>query len=303
MAQILDYSAGYPGAAQIKRLGYIGGIRYLRKEGSSRVKPLTTAEVLDYRTHGLQLALVYQHVDKARPTQGRLAGRHDAEWAAARAREVGIEPRVIYFAVDFDAVPSTVAEYFRGAAAVLGVEKVGAYGGYKVLAYLFDQGLIRWGWQTVAWSGGRREARAHLLQKLGQITCNGISCDVNDVLKADYGQHPSPTPQEDDDMAYTEKQLEDITYRAVHNLLVDAHSEVPGMGVGAAKALRGILEGLPVTVDETALAALADPLAERLAAAGVGGGITPDQIANALRGVLAQTHLEVRQDAIETGAR
>jgi hypothetical protein len=115
MAQILDYSFGYPGAIYVQRLGYVGVIRYLRKEGTSRVQPITAAESADMLAYGLAVALVYQHVTKSRPTQGRAAGRHDAEWALAQAREVGIEPRCVYLSVDFDAVPSAVTEYFAGA--------------------------------------------------------------------------------------------------------------------------------------------------------------------------------------------
>ncbi|HEU5475828.1 MAG TPA: glycoside hydrolase domain-containing protein [Actinophytocola sp.] len=294
MAQILDYSAGYPGAENVRRMGFAGVIRYLRKEGSSRVRPLTAAEVADMRARGLGIALVYQHVSTSRVSQGRAAGRHDANWALSQARAVGIEPRAIYFAVDYDAGPGTVVEYFRGACDVLGVGRVGGYGGFRVVGHLFDLGLIRWGWQTVAWSAGRREGRAHLFQRLGQISCGGIRCDVNDVLKADYGQTSGPGSDEEDDMPYSEKQLEDVVYRAVHNLLIDAHSEVPGMGAGAANALRGILAGLAGPDPAEFAAVLAGPLAERLIAAGA-LGITPDQVADALSGVLGQFGIAAQQ--------
>lgn len=208
MAQILDYSAGYPGAANIQLRGFAGGNRYLPKEGASSVRPLTRAEVLDYQAHHLELAFVYQHVSKSRVLQGRAAGRHDAEWALARARDCGVEPRCVYFAVDFDTISleqwAAVREYMLGAAEVLGVGRVGTYGEYDLLDYLFARGSITWGWQTYAWSTGHnkdnqpRHPRAHLFQRAGQVTVGGISCDVNDVLatNGDYGQHPSP--QEDD---------------------------------------------------------------------------------------------------------
>lgn len=209
--QILDYSAGYPGGSAVHDAGYAGVIRYLRKEGASRVKPLTAGEVVDMRAHDRLIAVVYQHVSKSRVTEGRAAGQHDARWALEQAHVVGIDPRCVYFAVDFDAVPATVAEYFRGTADVLGVGRNGAYGSYKVLEYLFDRGIITYGWQTVAWSGGRREARAHLYQRLGQVPVGGVSCDVNDVLKTDFGQDYLP----EDDMLPDERE---VLFEAVKRL-------------------------------------------------------------------------------------
>lgn len=198
MATILDYSAGYPGGAAVRSAGHSGVIRYLRKEGNSIVRPITPAEYSDMRANGRAVALVYQHVSKSRVTEGRAAGRHDAQWALARARELNAgDPRAIYFAVDFDAPTSdfpAIGAYMAGAAEILGTSKVGTYGKWSLLDYLFDRNLITWGWQTYAWSPGHNQdpatfhPRAHLFQRLGLVTVNGISCDVNSVLKADYGQ-------------------------------------------------------------------------------------------------------------------
>jgi hypothetical protein len=199
VTQILDYSAGYPGGSAVQRAGYAGVIRYLRKEGISRVLPITAAERADMLAQGRTIALVYQHVDKDRPTRGAPAGRHDAQWALDRARDVGIEPPAIYLAVDFDANPGDVVAFFAGAREILGA-RLGAYGGVRVLRRLFDDGLITWGWQTAAWSDGQRDGRAHLFQRIGQVNVGGISCDVNDVLKPDYGQ----IPQEDEMSAEAE---------------------------------------------------------------------------------------------------
>lgn len=198
MAQILDYSAGYPGARAVRNANYAGVIRYLRKEGASSVKPITKIELDDMMGDGRTVALVYQHVSRSRVTRGLAAGRHDAEWALARALELGIgTPPAIYFAVDYDAPASdfaAIGDYHRGAALALGVERVGTYGKYTLLDYLFKQGLTTWGWQTYAWSPGHnhddqsRHPRAHLFQRLAKITVNGVDCDVNDVLKVNYGQ-------------------------------------------------------------------------------------------------------------------
>lgn len=199
MQQVLDYSAGYPGAAAIARAGYVGAVRYLRKEGASRVRPITADERADFDRAGLAVALVYQHVSKTRVLEGRGAGQHDARWALARAAEIGIpQPRAIYFAVDADHPPAAVLMYFRGVADVLGVARTGAYGSYRVVESLLSADLTGYAWQTAAWSGGKRSQRAHLFQRIGSPTVGGIAVDINDVLAADWGQHNHA--QEDDDV-------------------------------------------------------------------------------------------------------
>lgn len=198
MAQILDYSAGYPSANSIRNAGYSGVIRYLRKEGQSSVRPITSVEYQSMNIAGLEVALVYQHVSKSRIHQGFAAGQHDAKWALDRAKEsTGITPPAIYFAADYDAPASDftgIGEYMRGAASVLGLGRVGCYGKWSLLDWLFGRNLISWGWQTYAWSPGHNKdpktyhPRAHLFQRLAQVTVGGIACDVNDVLKTNYGQ-------------------------------------------------------------------------------------------------------------------
>lgn len=195
--QILDYSGGYPGAAAIRRAGYGGVIRYLRKEGTSRVQPITGAELADMRAHGLAVALVYQAIRTERILGGRAAGAHDARWAQARAAELGAPDAVIYFAADRDIVGTaqlaTVLAYLDGAAGVLGKSRVGVYGEYDVIEAAVPAHAT-YGWQTAAWSGGRRSKRAHLYQRTGQPLVGGIPVDINDVLQQDWGQ----LDQEDD---------------------------------------------------------------------------------------------------------
>lgn len=196
--KIADYSRGYPPAFQLAAAGFAGVIRYLPREGETGVLPINPAELADMRAHGLSAALVHQHRVKARPLQGAEAGRHDVAWALARARDLGIQsPRCVYFAVDFDTLGpdqwAAIREYFLGVAEVLPLAAIGAYGEYDLLDYLFARGAIAWGWQPYAWSKGHnqdnesRHPRAHLFQRLGQTTVAGVLCDVNDVLKPDFG--------------------------------------------------------------------------------------------------------------------
>jgi hypothetical protein len=319
MAQILDYSAGYPGAINIRRLGFRGGNRYLRKEGTSSVRPLTRAEVLDYQSQGLELALVYQHVSKSRVLEGHDAGRHDAAWALAQARECGVEPRAIYFAVDFDTISpgqwAAVREYMLGAGEIVGLHRVGTYGEYDLLDYLFARGSITWGWQTYAWSTGHnkdnqpRHPRAHLFQRAVTARVGEIDCDVNDVLKPDYGQHPAP--QEEIDVAT----LDDIYARlgVIERRTTSMHAgqylnigdKQYSMGGDltfldtkvreqVTAALTPVLDQLAriearpaAELDEAAVAALVTQIVTELEARGV-GGVTKTEVDQIVRAAFAR---------------
>lgn len=74
-----------------------------------------------------------------------------------------------------------------GAAGVLGLARCGGYGGVDTIAFLFDGRLITYGWQTYAWSSGRRDERAQLYQRL-----NAATVDYDVAYAEDYGQVPRP---------------------------------------------------------------------------------------------------------------
>lgn len=104
-----------------------------------------------------------------------------ASWGYARSH--------LDMAIDFDANGPEVAEYFRCATARY-PGLIGAYGGYRPLAYLCGRGYIHKSWQTYAWSGGRwlPASCAPLEQWL-----NGSAFDHDRAIAADYGQFPTPT--------------------------------------------------------------------------------------------------------------
>ncbi len=62
---------------------------------------------------------------------------------------------------------------------------------YWAVSRLLDAGLIRRGWQTIAWSGGKWDPRAVLRQELTQVFG---AADVNLLVSsaADFGQFPRP---------------------------------------------------------------------------------------------------------------
>ncbi|MEV8610120.1 glycoside hydrolase domain-containing protein [Amycolatopsis sp. NPDC051373] len=191
MATVLDYSTGRPSGAAVAGRGHAGVVRYIGTPG--RPKNLTRAEFLDLDAHGVGVALVYEnHGGDA--AGGRSAGVVAAQTARADADACGFpRDRPIYFAVDSDQVTAAqfdaVMAYLDGVASVLGsVVLVGVYGEYDVIEQAVGP-HARYGWQTAAWSHGKKSGKAALYQKLGTVEVDGVDCDESDVLADDWGQH------------------------------------------------------------------------------------------------------------------
>ncbi|HYM55795.1 MAG TPA: glycoside hydrolase domain-containing protein, partial [Solirubrobacteraceae bacterium] len=195
----LDYSTGGMAPSAVRGVGADFVCRYVSTPGNP--KNIGSGEAVEMSRAGIDIVLVFETTAE-RALAGRGAGAADARSAERQATGVGMPAgRPIYFAVDFDATPQQQApidEYFRGVASALGLDRTGAYGGYWVVKRLFDAGLIRWGWQTYAWSGGNWDPRAQLRQFSNSHTVGGIECDYDHGLGRDFGQwrvqHSPPPP-------------------------------------------------------------------------------------------------------------
>ncbi|MEU9022352.1 glycoside hydrolase domain-containing protein [Actinomadura sp. NPDC048394] len=191
----VDYAWGRPGAAALQRAGAKFVCRYLSPDTTG--KNLDAGEARELGAAGIAIVVVWEST-AARARAGRDAGAVDARTAAAQAAACGMPPdRPIYFAVDFDAAPadqSPINAYLRGAASVLGVARVGIYGGYWPVSRALDAGLARWAWQTYAWSGGRWDARAQLQQYSNDHVINGVGVDYNRSTSPDFGQWLAGSP-------------------------------------------------------------------------------------------------------------
>lgn len=198
MSQVLDYSAGFPGALAIAkprdaqgRQVYVGAARYIGFP--ERKKCTTRAELEDFSRNGLGMALIYEDTAtdwRSGYDRGLSAGKRARDHANSIGFPAG---RPIYMAVDQDVVSSgefnVMLDYLRGASGPLGgTHLTGAYGEADVIDRVRNEGVAAWYWQTVAWSHGRR-TYAHLFQHLGTVNVGGIGCDINDVLVSDWGQH------------------------------------------------------------------------------------------------------------------
>lgn len=194
----LDYAGSSPGAAAVKAAGYNFVARYLSRYAAKTIKQ---PEYDDMTCNGVGVVLVFEDY-AAQALQGYAQGVADAQVALDQANALGWPAtRPIHFAVDFDisdAQKPAAGEYMKGVASILGLARTGAYGGFYWIKYCADNNLAAPNarWQAVAWSGGQIHPSTTLFQRLGGVTVNGTSCDVNEAKQADFGQSNS----EDDDM-------------------------------------------------------------------------------------------------------
>lgn len=202
MAEGVDYSWARPGGATLKNAGKSFAVRYLYADGQGG-KGLDPSELADLQANGVEVPVVYESY-AARAKEGRAAGQADARSAQAELERLGLPTGMpIYFAVDYDAPESdqgVIDEYLRGAADVIGKERVGVYAGYWVVKRCKENGTATWLWQTYAWSGGNVLDGIHLYQYRNGQELNG-AVDFNRSMQDNYGQpskfggaQPSPTP-------------------------------------------------------------------------------------------------------------
>lgn len=217
---VVDYSDARPTPAEMKAAGVHAVGRYFG-QAIGQPKNLTLAEAKELAANGIDIISIFEFGAK-QATGG--AGQAKADIDLARRQRDQVEmphDRPWYFAVDFDVpdyAPSSndplaklgpIGKYFQEIHATAGTN-TGAYGGYYLIKRLFDAGLISWGFQTVAWSGGQRDKRAQLYQT--GATAFGQGADVDVPERTDFGQwragaapvktpapapapHPAPAPQ------------------------------------------------------------------------------------------------------------
>jgi hypothetical protein len=251
MTDGVDYSSGHPGGAALKAAGKAFAARYV---SHSAPKNISKAEAADLAAHGVWTVLVWETTAQ-RAGAGRAAGVADAKEAVAQAAAAGMPPtRPLYFAVDWDAEPAVVAPYFQGVASVLGAARTGGYGGYRVVRYLLDRGLITWAWQTAAWSSGRWDARAHIRQPATTVRINGVACDNDIAQQNDFGQWmPGGITPEEDDVALSDADKKWLTDTIDARLTALVYKLVWQQELMAAPSTAGDVETNPTRWPENVL--------------------------------------------------
>jgi hypothetical protein len=198
MAEGVDYSfARIPGAA-LAGAGKAFVVRYLYPDGQGG-KGLDASEVNDLHAHGIQIAVVFES-SAQRALSGFAAGVADAEVSEAQLAVVGLQKIPVYFATDWSVTPAQFAavdDYLRGAASVLGANRVGLYGGKAIIDHC-DGSTAAWLWQTYAWSAGQWNPHTNIQQYLNGQTVGGGSVDLCRNQTAEFGQNPpsKSTPKE-----------------------------------------------------------------------------------------------------------
>lgn len=194
----VDFSAGgLPTPASLKALGkhFVG--RYAVNDKSPAYRGITGAEYKMYTAAGIDVFLYWES------SEGWMTGGYDAGVAAAKNAQANIveagipKDAPVYFACDFDAAPSdqeAIDDCLRGAASVLGFDRVGLYAGYHVLLRSKNNKTAKWFCQTLAWSGGYLMPGVHLYQYGFNVYIDGVNVDLVRAYYDDYGQTIRPKP-------------------------------------------------------------------------------------------------------------
>lgn len=201
----LDYAGGRPTPSAITAGGFSFVCRYLTSGGPGLPgKLLEPDEYVELGSAGVAVVPNWE-TTATRMLDGHDAGVADARAAAAYLAKLGHPTdRPVFFSADFDSTPAQQAEiddYLRGCASVLGADRVGVYGSFYVVQRCLNNHSAVWAWQTLAWSGGQVDDRAHIVQRIGTAHVGGVECDVNEArVLPDYGQHPIPHAHRRSDM-------------------------------------------------------------------------------------------------------
>lgn len=153
-------------------------------------KDWTAPQIRAYLAAGIGCEFLWE-TNSDRALTGYAGGLADGQSAAAELNglinAVGFRPAAklgICAAVDFDTNPSeygAINAYFQGfRAGVAGQFLIGAYGEADLLDEL--GGIIDFGFQTYAWSGGRLSARATLYQYLNGQTIDDAEIDFDRII-------------------------------------------------------------------------------------------------------------------------
>lgn len=200
MIEGIDYSAtawsGSPSVAAMRAAGKTFVGRYAVGDKSPSGRGITAEEYRRWVDAGIDVFLYWQTTTNW-TLGGWQAGVNGARNAQANLVAAGMpETTPVYFAVDFDAAPwqmDAIHDCLRGAASVLGPERVGVYGGWLVIDECHKAGTAKWFCQTLAWMYGRGwHPAAHLHQYGFNYWLDGTNCDLVRATTANYGQAIPP---------------------------------------------------------------------------------------------------------------
>jgi hypothetical protein len=158
-------------------------------------KLLTAAERDALFAHGIDIMVLVEGL-AGDAFLGRAKGVQHASQALNHLATLGA-PRdcALYFAVDKDATLATwprAAEYLRGAASVVGVDRVGVYGERDVMVWATKDHVASYLFQTYAWSGGQWYPGNHVEQYRNGVHVAGGVVDLCRAKQPNFGQWRAP---------------------------------------------------------------------------------------------------------------
>jgi hypothetical protein len=188
----VDYSYDHPDLRQLRRAGKSFVVRYLT---GGAPKALSHPEAHALRSAGLHVVSNYEETTSDLTTGGFAHGVALAKRAAAAHRASGGPSKApIYFSADSSPEGWSHAEWhsfdqnLRGIASVIGVKRVGLYGGTLALETARSHRLARWYWQSLGWRHGTWLGWAHLQQHHNNAPMGGGTVDKNRAMAGNYGQ-------------------------------------------------------------------------------------------------------------------
>jgi hypothetical protein len=197
MLKGIDFSYGSGlTTTQIKNAGFQFVCRYLSGGNS---KDISRTELENYLAADIPVVFVWETTGTDMTSTAN--GVNDAKGAQAELNALGAPGAVVFFAADEQAEPDLVG-YLAGAATVIGHGRTGVYGGLGSIQSAFNHGVVSFGWQTYAWSGGAWDDRALLRQTLNSVRVGPATVDLDQAAywasstiltaKNDFGQWPRP---------------------------------------------------------------------------------------------------------------
>jgi hypothetical protein len=202
--ELIDFSAGFPTAEQIKSAGFDGAILYFADPRASflKAKPTPKRVVDEYLDAGLTIVANYQY-GKGETSDwmaGYEGGLHHANRMKQILKDAGLEgvQCAKYGPVDSNPTLSQhnrmIAPFFKGWESVFGHEWSGAYANNLTIEWLIEDGLCSYFWQH-GWDGRPSgtplvpNPNAHILQyEIDKRQVGGIGIDRNRTLKPTFGQ-------------------------------------------------------------------------------------------------------------------
>jgi hypothetical protein len=186
----IDYSSGMPDIQAMKNASIEFVCRYVGYSSPSlpQTKILTPTESYTLSQNGFYIVSNFEWYN-TRPREGYNAGVQDAHIAEGIHRSCGGPSSApVYFSVDYNTDGSDTYAYFNGVISVLGLSRVGAYGGYACIKNLLDKKLITYAWQTYAWSSGQWDIRANIRQTENGVQLGGVEVDLDTSMTNRFGQ-------------------------------------------------------------------------------------------------------------------